>query len=211
MTTPATEPRTTPAAPTFQPPNQTPPPPSSPPPPAAGVRAPGLGIRRPTPSTQTGAASEASATDSQSGGGQLPPDPLSADTDTPSSPDDREPLDLGKGTELKEVFRGAVIGGGEKLHQMLAQHPVEREERLWLLKSERQAASIADPAANIAARHAGTIAVDNDMADAIKGGLALLAYLVGNVVKAFTIRRALRDMARSAPGFDTPQPEGASE
>lgn len=173
---------------------------SSPSPTRAGVTAPTpLGVRS-TPSGRTGR-TPGYSDDSAPAAGPPPSDPLDQDGSTPWGSDDD--ADQGEGRQretttvklskrpLRDVMKGGAIGTGEFLHEHLATTPQEQEAGVWLMEDE-QAADIADPLAAIATRYAGGAVVDTAVADLIKAGVAIAAYLATNVVKRFKIRRAYK-------------------
>jgi hypothetical protein len=141
-------------------------------------------------STETASGSSAG---SASAAAPLPSDPLDEDGSTHSSPepgDERIPLTLKK-KPLAEVLRGLVMGAAVVVHQSLARNDYEVAEGVWLM-DEPEASGIADPLANVANRHAGGALVNPDAGDLIAAGVAAASYVIGNAVKAFKIRRALR-------------------
>jgi hypothetical protein len=190
MTQPQAEPRTTPEGS----PSPTPPPTSS------RVRAPMFGVRT-TPSTSTESAPPAGP-GSVSGSG--PADPLDDRESGPTrsvSDGPTEPLKLDK-RPLADVLKGAVLGGGEVAHKFLARTAVEVEEGLWLVDGEREAASIAKPAASLLERRVGGAGavVSPDVNDLLALLAALGGYLVRNAVRTVQLRRAFR---RVPTGFIT--------
>ena len=182
MPTPETEPRTTPADSTSAP---TPPQFTSP---SQGVTAPGLTVRS-TPSATTGNPSDGSHDYANA----AEPDPLDR-TGTPSASDrpDAAALKLGK-RELKDVFRGLVLGASHAVHTALARTEIEQQAGVWLMGDENEAGTVADPLASMAGRHAGGAAVSSDTADLIAAGVAVAGYVIRNVIKAFALRRALKN------------------
>lgn len=205
MTTPAAEPRTTPEGSTS--PNQPAPDPTQQR--AAKVTAPRLGVRPSTPSPST-ENRPTGAPDSANAGAQLPPDPLAENGNTPSAselsdPGDR-PLSIKK-KPLAEVLRGLVLGASLIVHQSLARTELEQQHGVWAMQSEDEAASIADPLANIAQRRAGGQLVNPDLGDLIAAGVAAASYVLRNATKAFQIRRAEREMRRAGvnPTGDQPR------
>lgn len=171
------------------------------PPRAAGkVTAPGPRVLPPTPSPATGS-QPLGGPGSPSAAGPLPPDPLEANGDTPSSPDPgpdaaTSTLNVGK-RPLKEVLRGLVLAGTVAIHRALARTELEQQQHLWLMTTEAEAAPIADPLANIAGRRAGAAVVNSDTADLISAGVATAAYVISNVIRTFEVRRAQRTMLRA--------------
>lgn len=191
----ATEPRTTPAGSTSS--TSSSPDTSSPKP---KVTAPPLTVQPiPSPTTENPAAGSpdgASATD---------PDPFDR-TDTPSGSDpaggDGKPLKVGR-RELRDVFRGLVLGASAAVHNTLARTELEQQHGVWLMDDEEEAGGVADPLASIAGRHAGGQVVNNDTADLIAAGVAVAGYVVRNVLRALQLRRAVRN---APPGF-IPNPD----
>lgn len=171
--------------------------------PSPGVTAPGLTVRQPTPSPTT-ASSEGP---SSAGAGDVAPDPLDrTGTRSASEPAATGAVKVGR-RELREVFRGLVLGASVAVHQALARTELEREHKVWLMESEAEAAGVADPLAALAGRRAGAAEVSTDAADLIAAGIAVAGYVLSNVMKSLQLRRAARAMREHVPGF-IPNPEG---
>ncbi len=97
--------------------------------------------------------------------------------------------------KIGELARGAVIAGGDALHELLARDEAAAAVELWKA-DEEDAAAIGDPLGRIAARHnpLGEVMGDNDTADGIEAMVGLGVYLV----KQFSRWRAARSLRRAA-------------